>query len=199
MLVASARGTDPEPAPCGGSYPGVSIILKDGLKTGVMTGLAALACLLVLAGCGGSSKPKSSPHANVFIAFSKCMRAHGITNFPDPNGRGINIAGTGINPQAPAFRAAQTACFKLMPGGGPNNQRASAAQIRQADATAACMRAHGVSGFPDPIISTGTPNLNPANYSSLEAGGGMIIAIPKSIDEQSPAFQKAAKACQFRG
>ena len=100
---------------------------------------------------------KVKPHANVFIAFSKCMRAHGITNFPDPNGHGINIAGTGINPQAPAFRAAQTACFKLMPGGGPNNQRASAAQIKQADATAACMRAHGVSGFPDPIISTGRP------------------------------------------
>ena len=169
------------------------------LSTGVLTGLAALACLLVLAGCGGSSEPKAHSHANVFIALSKCMRAHGVTNFPDPTGHGINLAGTGINPQSPAFRAAQTVCFKLMPGGGPNSQRASAAQIRQADATAACMRAHGVNGFPDPIISTGTPNLNPANYSSIEAGGGMIIAIPKSIDERSPAFVKAARTCKFGG
>ncbi len=172
------------------------------LRNGVLLMSAALASTLVLAGCGGSSKPKARSHANVFIALSKCMRAHGVTNFPDPGangGRGINLEGTGINPQSPAFRAAQTACFKLMPGGGPNNQRASAAQIRQADATAACMRAHGISGFPDPIISTGTPNLDPANYSSIEAGGGMIIAIPKSIDEQSPAFVKAAKTCAFRG
>lgn len=168
-------------------------------RKGVLTSLAALACLLVVASCGESSKPKAHSHANVFIALSKCMRAHGVTNFPDPSGHGINLEGTGINPRSPAFRAAQTPCFKLMPGGGPNSQKASAAQIRQADATAACMRAHGVSGFPDPIISTGTPYLDPANYSSLEAGGGMIIAIAKSIDERSPAFVKAAKTCGFRG
>ncbi len=178
------------------------MVMPARLRNGVLTCLAALACLLVVAGCGGSSRPKVHSHADVFIALSKCMRAHGVTNFPDPGangGRGINLAGTGINPQSPAFRTAQGVCFKLMPGGGPNNQRASAAQIRQADATAACMRAHGVSGFPDPIISTGTPNLNPANYSSVEAGGGIIIAIPKSIDERSPAFLKAAKTCEFRG
>lgn len=133
------------------------------------------------------------------LAFSKCMRGHGVTSFPDANGGGINLAGTGIDPRSPAFRSAQSACFKLMPGGGPNNQRASAAQIREADRTAQCMREHGVSGFPDPIIQTGQPDLNPANYSSIEAGGGIIIAIPKSINEQSPAFQRAAKACQFSG
>jgi hypothetical protein len=39
------------------------------------------------------------------IAFSKCMRANGVTNFPDPpGGGGVNIAGTGISPQAPAFK-----------------------------------------------------------------------------------------------
>jgi len=132
------------------------------------------------------------------------MRAHGVTNFPDPSGSGggINISGTGINPRSPAFRAAQTVCFKLLPGGGPNSHTASAAQIREADATAQCMREHGVTGFPDPIISNKPPydlNLNPANYSSIEAGGGMIIAIPRSIDAQSPAFENAAKACKFSG
>jgi len=155
--------------------------------------------MLVLAACGGSSTPKRS-HTNPLIAMSKCMRAHGVTNFPDPNGRGINIAGTGINPRSPGFEHAQATCFKLLPGGGPQSHPASAQQIKQADQTAQCMREHGITGYPDPIISQAPPtSLNPANYSSVEAGNGMIIAIPKSIDESSPAFIKAAKACNLNG
>lgn len=128
------------------------------------------------------------------------MRAHGITNFPDPSGRGINIGGTGINPRSPAFQTAQKACFKLLPGGGPQSHPASVEEIRQADRAAQCMREHGITGYPDPVISQALPtSMNPANYSSIAAGGGMIIAIPKSINEQSPAFVKAAKICNPRG
>jgi hypothetical protein len=172
-------------------------------RNGVLLMFAALASILMLAACGGSSKPKhTSSHQNAFIAFSKCMRAHGVTNFPDPSGSGggggINLTGTGINPRTPAFKAAQTSCFKLLPGGGPQGHPASEQAIKQATTTAECMRRHGVTGYPDPIVSQESPtNLNPANYSSVEAGGGIIIAIPKSIDEQSPVFEKAAKACNF--
>ncbi|MGH2861772.1 MAG: hypothetical protein ACRDLT_09760 [Solirubrobacteraceae bacterium] len=171
------------------------------LKLGVLSGLAALACVFALSACGGASKPKhSASTGNPMLALSKCMRAHGVTNFPDPTGHGINIGGTGINPRSPAFQAAQTTCFKLMPGGGPNSHKATAQQIRQADASAQCMREHGVTGYPDPIVSNASPTgLNPANYSSIEAGNGMIIAIPKSIDEHSPAFQRAGKACHPAG
>jgi hypothetical protein len=169
------------------------------LRTGVLTLIAALASILLLAACGGSSKPKRS-HTDPLIALSKCMRAHGVTKFPDPSGRGINIGGTGINPRSPAFEHAQTICFKLLPGGGPQGHPASAAQIKQADQTAQCMRAHGVTGFPDPIVSQAPPtSLNPANYSSIEAGNGLIIAVPKSINESSPAFVAAAKVCKFAG
>jgi len=167
------------------------------LRSAVSIGLAALVCAVALAACGGSAKPRAGKSADPFIAFSKCMRAHGVTNFPDPNGHGINIGGTGINPQSPSFKAAQGACFKLLPGGGPNSQKASAAEIKRARETAQCMRQHGVSGFPDPIIATGAPNLNQANYSIIEAGNGIIIAVPKSIDPGSPVFRAAAKACRF--
>ena len=158
---------------------------------------AALASILLLAACGGSSKPKASKHqGNPLIALSKCMRAHGVGSFPDPTGHEINIGGTGINPRSPAFQKAQATCFKLMPGGGPQSHPATAAQIKQADQTAQCMRAHGITGYPDPIISNKPPtSLNPANYSSIMAGNGMIIAIPKSINENSPAFLSAEKAC----
>ena len=143
--------------------------------------------LLVLAGCGGSSKPKAHSHANVFIAFSKCMRAHGVTNFPDPTGHGINIGGTGIDPRSPAFQAAQKVCFKLLPGGGPQSHAASAQQIKQADRTAQCMRAHGITGYPDPIISQEPPTaLNPANYSS--------IAGRRRDDHRDPEVDRSAVA-----
>ena len=161
---------------------------------GVLTGLAALASILLLTACGSSSKPKH--HSDPLLALSKCMRAHGVTHFPDPSGHGINIGGTGVNPRSPAFQAAQTICFKLLPGGGPQGRPATAGEIKQADQTAECMRTHGVTGYPDPIISQAPPtSLNPANYSSIEAGNGMIIAIPKSINENSPAFLHAQKAC----
>jgi hypothetical protein len=168
------------------------------LQLGVLSGFAALASILMLSACGGSAKPKhASGRANVFIGYSKCMRAHGVTNFPDPSSRGgINIAGTGLNPRSPAFEGAQTACSKLLPGGGPANHKPSATQIADARKAAECMRSHGVSGYPDPIVSNEPPtSLNPASYSQISDSGGIIIAIPKSIDPQSPVFQKAAKTC----
>jgi hypothetical protein len=172
------------------------------LQLGVLSSFAALACVLMLSACGGSSKPKpQASRANVFMALSKCMRAHGVTNFPDPSSGGeINIAGTGVNPRSPAFKGAQTVCFKRLPGGGPLNHKASAQQIGDARQTSECMRGHGVSDFPDPIVSNSNvppSSLNPTNYSQISDSGGIIIAIPNSINTQSPAFEKAAKACQF--
>jgi hypothetical protein len=125
------------------------------------------------------------------------MRAHGVPNFPDPPaGGGIQIAaGTGINPFSPAFNAAQTTCFKVLPGGGPQvNQHPSAQQTRLGRQTSACMRQHGVSGFPDP---TSKMPSSPAGYAILEDRGGVILAVPSTINPQSPVFLKAAKACHF--
>jgi hypothetical protein len=159
--------------------------------------ITALACTLLIAACGASSHKRPTGGANAFIAFSKCMRTHGVTDFPDPSGGGgLNIGGTGINPQAPAFRSAQAACVKLMPGGGPKTH-ATAQQVRQATDTSECMRDHGVTGFPDPIVTASPPPFSPGKYSSAAYGNGMFIGVPSSIDENSPAFQAAAKACHF--
>jgi hypothetical protein len=170
-------------------------------KTGVPTSVAALACVLLLAACGGGSpKPNHSSHQSAFVAISKCMRAHGVTNFPDPASSGGIQLPNGFDTQSPAFKTARDACFKLLPGAGKSH-KASATAIADARNTAECMRQHGVPQFPDPIISDKPPfdlNLNPANYSEVTAGGGLIIALPISINPQSPAFEKAAKICRFQ-
>jgi len=53
------------------------------------------------------------------LKYVACMRAHGLTSMPDPqvNSSGIGMRlPPGMNPQSPAFQAAQRACHKLMPG-----------------------------------------------------------------------------------
>jgi hypothetical protein len=162
--------------------------------------ILTLACAVALGACGSSSKkPTTKTHAsgNAFIAVSKCMRAHGVPNFPDPSAGGINIAGTGINPQSPSFKAAQAACFKLRPGGGPSTH-ASAEDIKDATETAQCMRKHGVTGYPDPIVTTKPPSINPGQYSSASYGNGIFIGIPSSINVNSPVYRAASKACNAR-
>ena len=163
--------------------------------------IVASICAVALTACGSSSgkKPAAKSSGGTLIAFSKCMRDHGVTSFPDPSagGGGLNISGTGINPDSPSFKAAQATCFKLMPGGGPGG-KASAQAIKRATGTAECMRNHGVTGFPDPVVTSSPPDINPANYSAAEYGNGIFIGIPKSINVNSPAFKKAAATCNFR-
>ena len=51
------------------------------------------------------------------LAMSRCMRSHGVPNFPDPQfqsgpngGLGIRLSGAGVDPSSPAFQAAQKYC-----------------------------------------------------------------------------------------
>ena len=166
-----------------------------GLK--VLIVLPSVICAVGIAACGSSGdQPSASSHAQSFLAFSECMRSHGVTAFPDPSpGGGINIGGTGLNPASPAFEAAQVTCRHLLPGGGPP-AHASEQQKQQMFATSRCMRSHGVSGFPDPTSST-TPPSNPQNYSIAEGIGDLWLLVPSTINVNSPAFTKAARACHF--
>ena len=53
------------------------------------------------------------------LLFSRCMRSHGVPDFPDPpaaSGGGIRfvVGGGGIDPAAPLFREAQRSCISLL-------------------------------------------------------------------------------------
>jgi hypothetical protein len=67
----------------------------------------------------GASSSESGSRTNqdaAFLEFARCMRAHGVPNYPDPNygknGRPIspNLASHGIDPRSPAFTNAARAC-----------------------------------------------------------------------------------------
>ena len=165
--------------------------------------LALLGCGLMIAACGSSSsdKPSASALKSDGLKFSECMRSHGVPNFPDPttgsNGHGFRISITpasGIQPFSPSFKAAQSTCSKLLPGGGPAAHGAPSPQVRsQMLAISMCMRAHGITDFPDP---TTKPPSTPGNVIGRD---GEFFVFPSNINTNSPAFKQAATACHFGG
>ena len=153
--------------------------------------LVGLGCSLVLADCGAAAAgtgtgtgTAGSGGANPALKYAQCMRAHGVTNFPDPSpsGGGIDIGpGSGINPQSPVFGSAQQACAKIGGPGGPGHP-VTASQHQRLLALSQCMRTHGVPGFPDPVFpATGGATIQ------LQRGSG--------VDPTSPAFQAASRTC----
>jgi hypothetical protein len=163
--------------------------------------LVVAGCALAVAACGSSGKPSnaSSSSADVSgIKFADCMRSHGVSNFPDPGsgGGGVKISpSSGINPQSPAFQSAQSACSKLLPGGGPLKGPVSESRKLGMLKLARCMRAHGLTTFPDP---TATPPSPGAGFGVAFGAPGSFIAVPQSM-MQSPAFRQAAAECGFPG
>lgn len=78
---------------------------------------AMQACQKYLPNGGHPSAAQTAKAKAAALAFSRCMRSHGVPDFPDPtfqSGPGgnirVRISGPGIDPSSPAFRSAQQAC-----------------------------------------------------------------------------------------
>jgi hypothetical protein len=149
--------------------------------------IAAVAAAVAIAAAACSALP-GSPNGSVkyqeALAFSRCMRAHGVPSFPDPNSNG-QLSTKGIDTKSPQVRSAVGDCQSLLPGQNP------AAQVAQAGTQALrfsrCMRAHGVPNFPDPSVQSNGSGV--AVTIRLHAGSG-------GIDPHSPQFQAAQQACR---
>jgi len=173
---------------------------------------AALALALVVAACSGSPAPTSgvvsldspgateSPgastaptasddYAEQLLAYSQCMRDHGIAGFPDlgiSNGRvdRPSLEGTGIDPSSATFRAADAACQSVFPPSLLAAQQPMSAQDQAKWLQfSACIRTHGVPNFPDPDFTNGGPK----PYFDYSGTG---------VDSQSPAVAAAMDACR---
>jgi hypothetical protein len=99
-----------------GSGGGVQVPLGSNLK-GPAFRSAAQACGKFGPKLSGRPPQLSAAQRRRLIAFSQCIRAHGMPNFPDPTfpaSGGARIAGQGqqpnFNPQSPAFEHASAAC-----------------------------------------------------------------------------------------
>jgi hypothetical protein len=154
------------------------------------------AAALLLAGCGSSSKPSQGAGLDPGIKFADCMRANGVPSFSDPSGGGGGVQiPNSVDVNSPAFQHAQKKCGGLIPGPGGRAQ-ATAQQKATMLALSRCMRAHGVSGFPDPVSS---PPASPVGMALAFGRPGAFIVVPQTLQPQSPVFRTAAKACHFPG
>lgn len=155
---------------------------------------------LLAAACGGSpgshvaqpgptttegSTPSAAAAQNGVLAFSQCMRSHGVPDFPDPNSSGVlpksQIARLAAS--SPQFPAAHRACGHLLPNGGQPTQ----AQAQQAWSDmrkfARCMRLHGIPNWPDPA-PTSPQDSRP------------FFHLPNSMDPSAPQLVSKIRACQ---
>jgi hypothetical protein len=171
--------------------PGLSPLRRLGARASAAAAVAMLAAAALLAtACGGGGGAGSSGSGGKTayqkeLAFSVCMRAHGMPNFPDPGSNGvISVHGGGAAKKehsigGPQMTRAQRACAHLLPNGGVPTAAQRQQMQRQGLKFAECMRAHGVSNFPDPPAGSG-------------AGGPVKL----NINPRSPGFQSAQRACQ---
>ncbi len=144
-------------------------------RIAAMTGLLGLSVL-----AAGSSSGTAMTQA---LAYTRCMRSHGVSDYPDPTippGGGVAFQihggpGSDLDRDNPTFKAANQACRRLLPGGG-QPPSVSAPEIAAEVRWARCMRSHGVPSFPDP-----------------NSQGAFDSA---KFDEGSPAFQTAGNACK---
>ena len=130
----------------------------------------------------GSSSSTSSAASTQdgALAFARCMRSHGVPNYPDPTGSGLvkeSLQQLGVS--SSRFQSASSDCNHLLPNGGSGPNPAQVQQVRaQALQFSECVRSHGVPNFPDPGSDGRIPD--PAS-----AG----------IDQGSPKFEAANQAC----
>src|SRR5262249_46328986 len=85
---------------------------------------AQQSCAKYLPNGGTPSPAQQALMRHQALAFSVCMRSHGLPNFPDPQfGPGGRVAlrissSSGIDPRSPQFQSAQKACRGKLPGIG---------------------------------------------------------------------------------
>jgi hypothetical protein len=133
-------------------------------------------------GSGGSANARGSANSSSAVAYSRCVRAHGVPNFPDPDSNGQipkEAAARALREVSDSrAKAATNACANLNPA-GQGSPALTAQEQQDYLRAAACMRSHGITNFPDPTFP----------------GGHVNLSIPSSIDTQSRQFTRAAETC----
>jgi hypothetical protein len=140
---------------------------------------------------GGASASSGSAPVGP-LAFSQCMRARGITNFPDPNSSGAIPKETAqqLGVSDSQYRVAQNDCAHLLPDSGG----LSPAEIQQAwtgtRRFAQCMRSHGLSNWPDPADDgTGSPVFYLSN--KIDANAPQVVTEIYACEHLIPAADRS--------
>lgn len=156
-----------------------------------LAALALIATLALISACGssapaatdgaaGSAAGNATITATKGVRFAECMRRNGVSKFPDPSTSGkltIDgiVNGLSLDPNAPAFTQAISACKNLEPAGFMGSERSSQQQ-NAALTFAQCIRKNGVKDFPDPIPNGPLVDTNRIPSSATSSGMSILNA-----------------------
>ncbi|MFZ0378227.1 MAG: hypothetical protein WAL38_10400 [Solirubrobacteraceae bacterium] len=89
-----------------------SLVANGETFAGPVLRSAERACKAYLPPAGGPPLKVRAQQRRHELAFARCMRAHGIPNFPDPSSYSGGQVGlpAAIDPQSPAFLTAARVC-----------------------------------------------------------------------------------------
>jgi hypothetical protein len=172
----------------------------------------AAAGLALLAGCSGSPPaagsggspnaggPATSPSTNAqkALAFSRCVRAHGVPNYPDPGSGGGIVKETAqqLGVSSSRLQAALSGCQHLLPNTG--NIDDNPAELHQWWSQmlrfAQCMHSHGVPNWPDP--SPYPPDPMRPTFNLHAAGIGFHQGAQPGNIVDSPQIQAKVQQCE---
>jgi hypothetical protein len=163
-------------------------------RRGRLLAAAITAAVLGLAACGGGSGGSSNAGGSTssqstysqLVAFSRCVRSHGVLNYPYPNSSGKlpDVTSQQLGVSNSQYQAATQACGHLLPNGGNGPTQADLQQQWDDMANfARCMRSHGVPDWPDP---TGRPARPGRPFFNLQ---------PLGIDPNSPQISTKIHEC----
>lgn len=156
-------------------------------RRAVWLAVVSAGTVLLATACGGSAGPAASPGHTLYareLSYSRCMRAHGVPDFPilkqGPGGSLVHpVSPPAGMLTAPGYDAAFRACLGLAVVGG-SRARYRAAALKGL-AQSECMRAHGITGYPSP--------------GALDGGLHEPDATAIGLDTHTLRFRAAARAC----
>jgi hypothetical protein len=169
---------------------------------------AAAGLVLVAAACGGgtsasstsasstppgggtssTSPPVSAAYVTDKLGLARCLRAHGVPNYPDPDSSGQEPANTKQLISSPQGQAAVGACSywnnRVHGDVATKSQALLAFYVKFAQ----CMRSHGLPNFPDPTIAEGRVEflLNPSQ-DGFDPHSPQVLALAHQCESVLPA------------
>ena len=165
----------------------------------ITSATATIALALLAAGCGGSpathvEQPGSTSDSRAAsaqeraLAFSRCMRSHGVPNYPDPNSSGELVKETSqqLGVGRSQLQTAQSACQHLLPNGGQPTRAALLQSWTDFLKFARCMRRNGVPNWPDPTRYPRHPERPTFELSGVDLNSPQVSA---RIHECEPLLQ----------
>jgi hypothetical protein len=126
------------------------------------TGTASSSGTSSSTGTASSGATKKLTARDKAVKFAECIRAHGVSDFPDPDPKNQFQYGVSVSPAV--WTRAVSACKDLQPPGTLSGKR-SPRQQSTALRFAQCMRDNGVKDFPDP--ANGDPLIDTTKIPSL--------------------------------